>query len=309
MKIFLRIIGVLLTFIIVAALSITIASNNVRNEINNSLTSQLSEFGKTREVNGVEVYYRESGNVNNPTLFFIHGFLGSSYDWIEMIRYYDDNYHVIAIDLPGFGASEKSIEYNYARENQANTVIELIKSLQLNEVTLVGHSMGGMISLMSAYKEPELIKELVLIGSAGLETGGSPSALPLFVYDYIVNNYYIQRTLFNTAYSPSEVEAGLVTDQMFKEMYYYTSKIPAQVLAKFSTDADGGYLNDKFESIVQPTLLLWGSDDGFVSVENGYIMDKRLPNSKLAVIDKAGHLPFDTVLPEVIALINDFLNN
>ena len=309
MKIFLRIIGVLLTFIIVAALSITIASNNVRNEINNSLTSQLSEFGKTREVNGVEVYYRESGNVNNPTLFFIHGFLGSSYDWIEMIRYYDDNYHVIAIDLPGFGASEKSIEYNYARENQANTVIELIKSLQLKDVTLVGHSMGGMISLMSAYKEPELIKELVLIGSAGLETGGSPSALPLFVYDYVVNNYYIQRTLFNTAYSPSEVEAGLVTDQMFKEMYYYTSKIPAQVLAKFSTDADGGYLNDKFESIVQPTLLLWGSDDGFVSVENGYIMDKRLPNSKLAVIDKAGHLPFDTVLPEVIALINDFLNN
>ena len=309
MKIFLRIIGVLLTFIIVAALSITIASNNVRNEINNSLTSQLSEFGKTREVNGVEVYYRESGNVNNPTLFFIHGFLGSSYDWIEMIRYYDDNYHVIAIDLPGFGASEKSIEYNYARENQANTVIELIKSLQLNEVTLVGHSMGGMISLMSAYKEPELIKELVLIGSAGLETGGSPSALPLFVYDYVVNNYYIQRTLFNTAYSPSEVEAGLVTDQMFKEMYYYTSKIPAQVLAKFSTDADGGYLNDKFESIVQPTLLLWGSDDGFVSVENGYIMDQRLPNSTLAVIDQAGHLPFDTVLPEVIALINDFLNN
>jgi abhydrolase domain-containing protein 6 len=309
MKIFLRIIGVLLTFIIVAALSITIASNNVRDEINNSLTSQLSEFGKTKQVNGVEVYYRESGNSSNPTLFFIHGFLGSSYDWIEMIRYYDDNYHIIAIDLPGFGASEKSLDYNYARENQANTVIELIKSLQLEDVTLVGHSMGGMISLMSAYKEPELIKELVLIGSAGLETGGSPSALPLFVYDYVVNNYYIQRALFNTAYSQSEVEAGLVTDQMFKEMYYYTSKIPAEVLAKFSTDADGGYLNDKFESIMQPTLLLWGSDDGFVSVENGYIMDARLPNSTLAVIDKAGHLPFDTVLPEVIALINDFLNN
>jgi pimeloyl-ACP methyl ester carboxylesterase len=226
-----------------------------------------------------------------------------------MIRYYDDNYHVIAIDLPGFGASEKSLNYNYSRENQADTVIELIKSLQLKDVTLVGHSMGGMISLMSAYKEPNLIKELVLIGSAGLETGGSPGALPLFVYDYVVNNYYIQRTLFNTAYSPSEVEAGLVTDQMFKEMYYYTSKIPAEVFAKFSLDADGGYLNDKFESIMQPTLLLWGSDDGFVSVENGYIMDQRLPNSTLAVIDQAGHLPFDTVLPEVIALINDFLNN
>jgi len=309
MKIFLRIIGFLLASIIVAALSITIASNNVRNEINNSLTNQLSEFGKTRQINGVEVYYRESGNINNPTLFFIHGFLGSSYDWIEMIRYYDDNYHVIAIDLPGFGASEKSLNYNYSRENQADTVIELIKSLQLKDVTLVGHSMGGMISLMSAYREPNLIKELVLIGSAGLESGGSPRALPLFVYDYVVNNYYIQRTLFNTAYSPSEVEAGLVTDQMFKEMYYYTSKIPAEVFAKFSLDADGGYLNGKFESIMQPTLLIWGSDDGFVSVENGYIMDQRLPNSTLAVIDQAGHLPFDTVLPEVIALINDFLNN
>jgi pimeloyl-ACP methyl ester carboxylesterase len=226
-----------------------------------------------------------------------------------MIRYYDDNYHVIAIDLPGFGASEKSLNYNYSRENQADTVIELIKSLQLKDVTLVGHSMGGMISLMSAYKEPNLIKELVLIGSAGLETGGSPSALPLFVYDYVVNNYYIQRTLFNTAYSPSEVEAGQVTDQMFKEMYYYTSKIPAEVFAKFSLDADGGYLDDKFEKILQPAFLLWGSDDGFVSVENGYIMDTRLPNSTLAVIDQAGHLPFDTVLPEVIALINGFLNN
>jgi abhydrolase domain-containing protein 6 len=309
MKLFARIIGVFFTLIIVAALSITIASNNVRNEINNSLTNQLSEFGKTRQINGVEVYYRESGNINNPTLFFIHGFLGSSYDWIEMIRYYDDNYHVIAIDLPGFGASEKSLNYNYSRENQADTVIELIKSLQLEDVTLVGHSMGGMISLMSAYKEPNLIKELVLIGSAGLESGGAPGALPLFVYDYVVNNYYIQRALFNTAYSPSEVEAGQVTDQMFKEMYYYTSKIPAEVFAKFSLDADGGYLDDKFEKILQPTFLLWGSDDGFVSVENGYIMDQRLPNSTLAVIDQAGHLPFDTVLPEVIALINDFLNN
>lgn len=309
MKIFIRIIGFLLTFIIVAALSITIASNNVRNEINNSLTSQLSEFGKTVQVNGVEVYYRESGSSSNPTLLFIHGFLGSSYDWIEMIRYYDDNYHVIAVDLPGFGASEKSLNYSYARENQARTVIELIKSLQLEDVTLVGHSMGGMISLMIAYMEPELIKQLVLIGSAGVGSGGSQEALPLFVYDYVVNNYYIQRALFNTAYSPSEVEAGLVTDQMFKEMYYYTSKIPAEVLAKFSTDADGNYLNDKLESILQPSFLLWGSDDGFVSVENGYIMDTRLPNSTLAVIDKAGHLPFDTVLPEVIALINEFLNN
>jgi abhydrolase domain-containing protein 6 len=309
MKIFLRIIGFFFTLIIVAALSITIASNNVRNEINNSLTNQLSEFGKTRQIDGVEVYYRESGNINNPSLFFIHGFLGSSYDWIEMIRYYDDNYHVIAIDLPGFGASEKSLNYNYSRENQADTVIELIKSLQLKDVTLVGHSMGGMISLMSAYKEPELIKQLVLIGSAGLESGGAPGALPLFVYDYVVNNYYIQRALFNTAYSPSEVEAGLVTDQMFKEMYYYTSKIPAEVFAKFSLDADGGYLDDKFEKILQPTFLLWGSDDGFVSVENGYIMDNRLPNSTLAVIDKAGHLPFDTVLQQVIDLIDDFLNN
>jgi abhydrolase domain-containing protein 6 len=309
MKLLLKIIGVLLASIIVAALSITIASNNVRNEINNSLTSQLSEFGKTRQINGVEVYYRESGNKNNPSLFFIHGFLGSSYDWIEMIRYYDDNYHVIAIDLPGFGASEKSLNYNYSRENQADTVIELIKSLQLKDVTLVGHSMGGMISLMSAYKEPELIKQLVLIGSAGVGSGGTQGALPLFVYDYVVNNYYIQRTLFNTAYSPSEVEAGQVTDQMFKEMYYYTSKIPAEVFAKFSLDADGGYLDDKFESILQPTFLLWGSDDGFVSVENGYIMDNRLPNSTLAVIDKAGHLPFDTALQQVIDLIDDFLNN
>ena len=309
MKLLLKIVSVFLTLILVTVLGFIIASNNVRNEINQTLTSQLSEFGKTRQINGVEVYYRESGNKNNPSLFFIHGFLGSSYDWIEMIRYYDDNYHVIAIDLPGFGASEKSLDYNYSRENQADTVIELIKSLQLKDVTLVGHSMGGMISLMSAYKEPNLIKELVLIGSAGLESGGEPGALPLFVYDYVVNNYYIQRALFNTAYSPSEVEAGLVTDQMFKEMYYYTSKIPAEVFAKFSLDADGGYLDDKFEKILQPAFLLWGSDDGFVSVENGYIMDQRLPNSTLAVIDQAGHLPFDTVLPEVIALVNDFLNN
>jgi pimeloyl-ACP methyl ester carboxylesterase len=309
MKLFLKIVSVFLTLILVTVLGFIIASNNVRNEINQSLTSQLSEFGKTRQINGVEVYYRETGNKNNPSLFFIHGFLGSSYDWIEMIRYYDDNYHVIAIDLPGFGASEKSLNYNYSRENQADTVIELIKALQLKDVTLVGHSMGGMISLMSAYKEPELIKELVLIGSAGVGSGGTQGVLPLFVYDYVVNNYYIQRTLFNTAYSPSEVEAGLVTDQMFKEMYYYTSKIPAEIFAKFSLDADEGYLDDKFESILQPTFLLWGSDDGFVSVENGYIMDNRLPNSTLAVIDKAGHLPFDTVLQQVIDLIDDFLNN
>jgi pimeloyl-ACP methyl ester carboxylesterase len=309
MKLFIKIIGGIFGLLLVATLALVVASNNVRNEINTTLTVQLSEFGKTAKINGVEVYYRESGSKSNPSLFFIHGFLGSSYDFIDMIKYYDDSYHVIAIDLPGFGASEKSTSYNYARENQANTVIGLINYLNLNNVTLIGHSMGGMISLMSAYKEPQLISNLILIGSAGLETGNPPSSLPLFAYDYIVNNYFIQRALFNTAYSPSEVEAGLVTDQMFKEMYYYTSKIPAAVFAKFSADADGGYLADKFESINQPSLLIWGSDDGFVSVQNGFVMVQRLPNATLKVIDKAGHLPFDTVFNEVVALIDDFLDN
>ena len=309
MKLFLKIIGGIFGLLLVAILALVVASNNVRNEINTTLTVQLSEFGKTARINGVEVYYRESGSKSNPSLFFIHGFLGSSYDFIDMIKYYDDSYHVIVIDLPGFGASEKSTSYNYARENQANTVIGLINYLNLNNVTLIGHSMGGMISLMSAYKEPQLISNLILIGSAGLETGNPPSSLPLFAYDYIVNNYFIQRALFNTAYSPSEVEAGLVTDQMFKEMYYYTSKIPAAVFAKFSADADGGYLADKFESINQPSLLIWGSDDGFVSVQNGFVMVERLPNATLKVIDKAGHLPFDTVFNEVVALIDDFLDN
>jgi abhydrolase domain-containing protein 6 len=309
MKFLLKILAGLGLVILISITTLVGLSINMTNRIHRDLEVQLSEFGKTAMINGVEVFYRESGDKNKQPLLFIHGFLGSSYDWIDLIKYYDDNYYVVAIDLPGFGNSEKSLTYNYARENQANTVIGLINYLNINDVTLVGHSMGGLVSLITADKAGDKISNLVLIGSAGLETSNPPGALPLFFYDYVVNNYYIQRLFFDTAYSPSEVEAGLVTDQMFKEMFYFNSKIPARVFAKFSVDSDNGYLANKFESISQRTLLIWGSDDGFVSVANGYIMDQRLPNSTLQVIDKAGHLPFDTVPQQVIALIDQFLNN
>lgn len=260
---------------------------------------------------GRTVFYREAGNVSNPVMLFIHGFLGSSYDFIEVLEYFKATHHVIAVDLIGFGLSSKPNEYDYGKENQARTVLDFIEAKQLNDITLMAHSMGGEVSFHLTHLAPEKISQLILVGSAGYYPEGAmtnPPSLPLFMYREVVQNYFIQRTFFFTAYSEYERKNGLITNEDFDEMYVVNRTIPPNILKKFGEDNDSKNMQAILDTIHQPILLLWGEFDGFIPLATGELLLASLgDNAHLEMLPNAGHLPFDTFFEAFINHVEEFI--
>jgi pimeloyl-ACP methyl ester carboxylesterase len=223
-----------------------------------------------------------------------------------------DRYHVIAVDMIGFGLSEKPIDFNYAKQNQAQGLVNFLDALEIEEVTIMAHSMGGEVSIHLAHDFPDYVKEMILIGSGGyVEENPNPlmpANLPMVVYDYVVRNYYIQRTFFLSAYAQDEIDTGRITYHDFDEMYYVNKTIPGNILQAFTRDNDSGSTNAKLALVRQPTLLIWGEFDSFIPLATGIKLQLAMADvAQLVVMEDAGHLPFDTYFEEFMIHVEEFI--
>ena len=118
----------------------------------------------TITIDAMQIHYREQGESNQPVVLLIHG-LGCS------LRYWNcifdaqefSNYRILALDLPGFGLSEKPATFDYRFSSQANLISALLDVLKIDNFFLVGHSMGGAIATLLALKHPNRVKKLLVL--------------------------------------------------------------------------------------------------------------------------------------------------
>ena len=120
---------------------------------------------RTMTLHGHAMSYVDSGT--GPAVLFVHGLLGSHRNWAHLIDRLDDTHRVIVPDLFGHGASAKPVG-DYSLGAHAGTLRDLLDRLGVERVTLVGHSLGGGISLEFCYLFPQRVERLVLVGSGGL---------------------------------------------------------------------------------------------------------------------------------------------
>jgi len=303
--------GILLSLYTMIVLGLVVSGLAVQ-RIEQNFKYVGTTYAKSVDVEGVQYFYREVGENNPDTILMIHGFLGSSYDFIDVMNALKDRYHVIAVDMIGFGLSEKPIDFHYAKQNQAQGLVKFLDTLGIDEVTIMAHSMGGEVSIHLAHDYPDYVNEMILIGSGGYveesQNGLMPSNIPMFVYDYVVRNYYIQRTFFLSAYAQDEIDTGRITYHDFDEMYYVNKTIPGNILQAFTRDNDSGSTNEKLAHILQPTLLIWGEFDGFIPLATGIKLQLAMADvAQLVVMEDAGHLPFDTYFEEFMIHVEEFI--
>ena len=152
--------------------------------------------------NNIKIRYLESkgGHISDRHILFIHG-LGSSADrWLDIPDALSKYYHTIAVDLIGFGGSDKPADINYTIEKFAEFILEFINKKGLNsddnkKITLVGHSLGGYIAVEFAIRNRELIEKLVLIDSSGFLKGPTP-LLEQYLYASKYTSYDNVRNVF-----------------------------------------------------------------------------------------------------------------
>ena len=121
----------------------------------------------TTKVNNTTIAYNQYGN-GDTTLLFVHGWCINKEYWDEQVRYFSDKYRVVALDLPGFGKSDKN-RSEWTFEEYAEDINEFIKDQQLKNVILIGHSMSGDILLLMDTKYPASV-----IGIVGIDNLKKP---------------------------------------------------------------------------------------------------------------------------------------
>ncbi len=115
-------------------------------------------------VKNMRVHYREQGDRRSPVLLFVHGLGCSLKYWACLFEAEEfSDYRMVALDLPGFGLSEKIEQYDYHLSSQADLIAEFVRALNIREFRLVGHSMGGAIAILLAHKLPHLVRHLLVI--------------------------------------------------------------------------------------------------------------------------------------------------
>lgn len=257
------------------------------------------------EVDGVQVAYRELVSEGDETLFIIHGFLGSSYEYINLFSERDVtsfNTRVIALDIPGFGLSDKPLDYVYTNDNHAATLLAAMTQLESGSFSLMGHSLGGEIVQRIAQKT-EAVDRLILVNPVPPDMTAEPTQIPTLFYTVFFKNYWLQRLGINTA----TVEP--LNQDVFQPFMIQNHRIPSAVLQQFSLDVDLTSLTDLDVDFDRPILIMYGALDRWTPPALLKTYQTLYPEAEGHIIAGVGHLPYLENPDFTRALIENFLNN
>src|SRR3990167_1966874 len=126
-------------------------------------------------VGDLSIHYYEGGPSSAQTILMVHGFAANKDNWLRFARHLSQDYRVIALDLPGFGASDKPAG-SYDVGTQTERLASVVQALQIDKLHLIGNSMGGHISALYAARYPDQVLSLALLDNAGI-TSPQPSEL------------------------------------------------------------------------------------------------------------------------------------
>ncbi|HVG40041.1 MAG TPA: alpha/beta hydrolase, partial [Chitinophagaceae bacterium] len=236
--------------------------------------------------------YIEEGE--GEPLVLLHGLFGALSNFRDLIEYFRNDYKVIVPLLPLF---ELDILHTSVG-GLAKFVHRFIESKGLNNIHLLGNSLGGHVALVYLLKHPERTKSLILTGSSGLFENGMGDTYPKRG-DY----EYIKKKTEITFYDPNTATKELV-DEVFEITRNRIKVIKIIALAK---SAIRNNLGDELNNIKQPTLLIWGNNDSVTPPFVAREFHKLIPNSELYFIDKCGHAPMMEVPDEFNRILYKFL--
>ena len=181
----------------------------------------MSAFGLNQhyiKLSGINLYCEHLIN-DKPPILLIHGFVSSMYTFRRIIPLLMKQYSIIAVDLPGFGKSEKSTSFIYTLENYATLMLECVKHFGIPSINIAAHSMGGQIALHMARIAPEKVNRLVLLCSSGyINRAKRPliysSYLPFFekFVRYYVGRKDVRAELRNVFFNQHLIDEELVLE-------------------------------------------------------------------------------------------------
>lgn len=224
---------------------------------------------------------------------YVHGVLASSATWKEVLAPASGGRPAIAVDLPGFGCSDRPRPFDYTVGGQAAALLEFLDFRKIGRVVLVGNSLGGSVAMLIAAEHPERVEALVLVAPATpeFEIPLQFRALRARVLGEIAmalaNRPFVAFGLRHRLYA----RADRVTKEAIEDAWFPMTIPGTRRAALAAIRSDPARYSGLEKRIRTPTLIVWGAEDRLLSSRGADNVSSRIPQSRVVILPEAGHLP------------------
>ncbi|WP_018924383.1 alpha/beta fold hydrolase [Salsuginibacillus kocurii] len=247
------------------------------------------------DVDGVNVHYHVSGE--GKDVFLLHGWGANIQTFRPVHEYLEKHFRVWSIDFPGFGESEEPPE-PWGVEDYKNMLVRFFEKVEVSEPILVGHSFGGRVSIR--YAANHKAHKVILVDSAGVKPKRKLKYY-LKVYTFKASKKLLNLPIVNRY---KDQILSRVKKKLGSSDYQNTSGVMQQTMVKVVNED----LQHLMPKIKVPTLLVWGENDEATPVSDGKIMEEKIPDSGLVVLERAGHYAYLDQLNRFLVIIDSFLD-
>ncbi|BBZ38649.1 alpha/beta fold hydrolase [Mycobacterium conspicuum] len=274
-----------------------------------------------RTIHGYRRAYRIAGS--GPAILLIHGIGDNSTTWNAVQAKLAQRFTVIAPDLLGHGQSDKP-RADYSVAAYANGMRDLLSVLEIERVTVVGHSLGGGVAMQFAYQFPHLVDRLILVGAGGvtkdvnvalrlasLPMGSEALALlrlPLVLPALRIGGKIVGRALGTTGLGNDLTQVLRILDDLpeptASSAFTRTLRAVVDWRGQIVTMLDRCYLTQAI-----PVLIVWGTRDVVVPVRHARMAHSAMPGSRLEIFEGAGHFPFHDDPARFIDVVQRFIDS
>ena len=257
---------------------------------------------------GREVRWDVKGQ--GKTIVIVHGTPWSSFNLRHLITGLSNEYKIYYYDLLGYGQSDKS-DSDVSLGMQNKVLAALIDFWELDKPIAIGHDFGGTTVLRTHLLNNRSYEKLVVIDPVAISPWGSPffnhvnkyedafSGMPDYIHEAIVETYIKTAAHNNLSQETINGITAPWKGKIGKAAFY---RQIAQANSKYTDE-----IQDKYNTIEIPTLILWGEEDKWIPLAKGITLNKMIPGSLLKTISNSGHLVIEEKYKELITEIRDFI--
>ena len=273
-----------------------------------------------RTIHGYQRAYRIAGS--GPAILLIHGIGDNSTTWNTVQAKLAQRFTVIAPDLLGHGKSDKP-RADYSVAAYANGMRDLLSVLDIERVTIVGHSLGGGVAMQFAYQFPHLVERLILVSAGGvtkdvnvvfrwasLPMGSEALALlrlPLVLPAVQVAGKVLGAALGTTGLGRDLPNVLRILDDLpeptASAAFTRTLRAVVDWRGQIVTMLDRCYLTQAI-----PVQIIWGTRDVVLPVRHAWMAQAAMPGSRLELFEGSGHFPFHDDPSRFIEVVQRFID-
>lgn len=267
------------------------------------------------QADGLQLRFWRAGA--GPALVLVHGLLGYAFSWRGVIPILASQREIFAPDMPGAGFSECRPGLDFRLSGAARRLLAFLDAAGIDSCDLVGSSYGGSTAVILAGSVPPRVRSLVLVSPANpwsrigrkrLALLRNPALARVFPTlaraAHPMHRYLVRRMWGDSRLATKETLDGYIRPLLRRGVFEHACRIVQ------TWHADMRELESTLPKIAGiPTLLVWGNKDRVVDIGSAEIMAQRLPGARVAVMNGAGHLPYEENPEEFSGIMREFLTN